>query len=187
MKNLLIIPLLILFIFEVAGQNEKIKFNSINQVGLLSGGKGNSWMVQTINGIKKDKWFAGAGTGMDFYNERTIPLFLDLRRDVTNRKNTPFVYADAGINFLWLNSIEKVQKQFPTSSPGLFYDFGIGWKLSGNNDRGYIFSAGYSFKQVKEKVKYSWWPAPTPQLESENFERYNYLYRRVVIKVGFVL
>lgn len=187
MKVLLMMPFLILFMLRATGQNKKIKFSSINQVGLLSGGMGEAFMLQTINGIKKDKWFAGAGTGLDFYRERTIPLFVAIRRDLINRINTPFVYADAGISFSWLNSFQKQQKQFPISSPGLFYDLGIGWKLSGKNNRGYVFSAGYSFKQVKEKVKYSWWPAPTPRLESENYERHNYLYRRIVIKVGFQL
>ena len=187
MKILLMIPFLILFMLEATGQSKKIKFSSINQLGLLSGSKGEAFMLQTINGVKKDKWFAGVGTGLDYYKERTVPLFLDIRRDLINRMNTPFVYADAGINFSWLNSLQKQQKQFPTSSPGLFYDLGIGWKLSGKNNRGFIFSAGYSFKQVKEKVKYPWRLAPTSQLESENYERYNYLYRRVVVKVGFQL
>ncbi len=144
-------------------------------------------MAQTINGISKAKWFAGAGIGFDFYKERTIPLFIDIRRDITAKKNTPFAYADAGINYLWLNFIQREQKQFPISSPGLFYDLGIGWRLSSKNNSGCIFSVGYSFKQVKEKVKYTGWPAPTPELQSENYERYNYLYRRIVIKVGFAL
>ena len=183
----LITPFLVLFIVKATGQNKQIQFSSINQVGLLSGSSGEAFMLQTINGLKKDKWFAGAGTGLDFYRERTIPLFLAIRRDLINRINTPFVYADAGINFSWLNSFQKQQKQFPISSPGLIYDLGIGWKLSGKNNRGYIFSAGYSFKQVKEKVKSLWWSAPAPQLESENYERHNYLYRRIVIKVGFQL
>jgi hypothetical protein len=186
-KTFLITPLLFILIIEVAGQNKKIKFSSVNQFGLLSGSSGESWMLQTINGIKKDKWFAGAGAGLDFYNERTVPLFLDLRKELSNKINTPFIYADAGLNFPWLNSIQRQQKQFPKTSPGLFYDLGIGWKLSGKNNRGFLVSAGYSFKQVKEKVKSVWWPAPTPQLEFENYERYNYLYRRVVIKVGFML
>lgn len=176
-----------MFICTAEGQDQKIKFSSVNQAGLLVGGRGEAFMIQTINGIKKDKWFAGAGTGLDFYGERTIPLFLDLRRDLSNRKNTPFAYVDAGINFLWLTSFQRQQKQFSTSSPALFYDAGIGWKLSGKNNRGFIFSAGYSFKQVKEKVKPSWWTSPTPQLETENYEHHNYLFRRVVIKAGFQL
>jgi hypothetical protein len=132
----LITPFLVLFIVKATGQNKQIKFSSINQVGLLSGSSGEAFMLQTINGLKKDKWFAGAGTGLDFYRERTIPLFLAIRRDLINRINTPFVYADAGINFSWLNSFQKQQKQFPISSPGLIYDLGIGWKLSGKNNRG---------------------------------------------------
>lgn len=176
-----------MFIYTAQGQDQKIKFSSVNQAGLLVGSRGEAFMIQTINGIKKDKWFAGAGTGLDFYNQRTIPLFIDIRRDVTNRKNTPFAYADAGINFLWLNFIQKEQQQISTSSPGLFYDLGIGWKLSGKNNRGFIFSAGYSFKQVKEKVKQLWWTSPTPQLETENYEHHNYLFRRVVVKLGLVL
>jgi len=184
MKSTFIIPFLILLIYTTAAQDQKIKFGSINQIGLLSGSKGEAFAVQTINGIKKDKWFAGAGAGLDFYNERTVPLFFDVRRDLSLNKNTPFAYADAGVNFLWLTSDQKQQKQFPKTSPGLCYDLGLGWKLSGKNNRGFLISAGYSFKQVKEKVPY-WEPAPTPQ--SENYERYNYLYRRIIIKVGFVL
>ena len=187
MKSLLIIPFATLLILVNEVKAQKINFGSINQMGLLSGSRGEALSIQTINGIKKDKWFAGVGAGLDFYSERTFPLFLDIRSDLTHKKNTPFAYADAGINFLWLNFVEKEQKQFPSSSPGLFYDLGIGIKLSGKNRRGFLVSAGYSYKQVKEKVKFGWWPAPTPQLESENFERYNYLYRRIVIKMGFEL
>ncbi len=61
MKSFLIIPVVILFIAKVEAQSKKISFSSINHVGLVSGSKGESWMVQTINGFKKDKWFAGAG------------------------------------------------------------------------------------------------------------------------------
>ncbi|MCW3107127.1 MAG: hypothetical protein JWQ09_1633, partial [Segetibacter sp.] len=158
----------------------------INQVGLLTGSRGEAVTVQTINGIKKDKSFAGAGVGFDFYGDRTIPLFLDYRRAFSSAKNTPFAYADAGVNFLWLNFIQKEQRQFPSSSPGLYYDLGVGWKLSGKNNRAFIVSAGYTLKQVKYKVL-SYSIAPTLQMQSENYDRYNFLYRRLVIKIGFQL
>jgi hypothetical protein len=184
--KILIIPLLIFLSLPSISQDRRIKFNSINQVGLISGSAGEAFMLQSVNGLKKDKWFTGAGIGLDFYNERTIPLFFDIRRDLVSKKNTPFAYIDAGVNFLWLNSIEKEQKQFSSSSPGLFYDLGIGLRLSGQNNRGFILSAGYSFKQVKENIKSSWL-APTPELGSDNYLRYNYLYRRIVIKMGIQL
>jgi len=186
-KNLIIImTFLVLSILQTAAQNQKTTFSSVNQVGLLTGSKGSFFMVQTINGIKKDKWSAGAGTGFDFYKERTVPLFIDIRRDFSAKRNTPFAYADAGLNFLWLTEIQKAQTQFLTTSPGLYYDFGIGWKLAGKNNGGFLISAGYSFKQVKEKVRNVIWN-PVPQTSIETYDRYNYLYKRIVIKVGFML
>ena len=188
MRTCLIISFLFFLACSALGQNKKLAFSTINQGGVISGSKGDSWTIETINGIKKANWFTGVGAGLDFYDKRTVPLFLDVRRDVSNKKNTPFVYADAGINFLWLNTTQKEQSQFPKSSPGLFYDFGLGWKLSCKDNRSFILSAGYSLKQVKENIKYPWVPiAPTQQLQGDNDERYNYLYRRIVIKIGFML
>lgn len=186
MKRIYFISFFILLLFNCSAQSQKIKFSSVNQVGLLSGAKGEAFTIQTINGVNKGKWFAGAGTGLDFYNERTVPLFLDVRRDVNNQKNTPFVYADGGVNLAWLNSIQKQEKSFPKTPPGLYYDFGIGWKLAGKNNKGFIVSAGYSLKQVKENVKSFLWE-PISQSLIQTIERYNYQYRRIVIKIGFIL
>lgn len=186
MKNLIIVPFLVLLVLHAAGQNQKIKFGAVNQVGLLSGDKGEAFMVQTINGIKKDKWFTGVGAGLDFYNERTVPLFIDIRRDLTAKKNTPFAYADAGLNFSWLNAMQRAEKQIFKTSPALYCDLGVGWKLSGKNNGGFLISAGYNFKQVKEKVRNVIWD-PVSQTTIETSDRYNYSYRRIVIKVGFML
>jgi len=166
--------------------NRKIQFSSVNQAGLLTGSKGEAGTVQTINGIKSDKCFAGVGAGFDFYNFRTIPLFVDFRRDFSANKNTPFGYVDAGVNFLSLNSVQKEQLNVQSSSAGFYYDLGLGWKLSGKNNRAVIVSAGYTLKQAKYKVL-SYRIAPTPQLQSEDYDRYNYLFRRIVIKIGFQL
>lgn len=180
------------FLLLLAGQAQSqktgsaIKFSSISHLGLLTGNGGEAMMAQTINGVNKGKWFAGIGAGLDFYKDRTIPLFVDVRRELLTQANTPFVYGDLGLNFSWLNFIQKEQKGFPTSSPGAYYDVGLGWKLKGKNNRGFLLSGGYSFKQVKEKVRRTW-GAPTIHMQEENFERFNYLYRRVVIKMGLQL
>lgn len=165
---------------------QKPKFSTVNDVGLLTGEKGEAMMFQTINGLRKDKSFAGLGVGLDFYGNRTIPLFLDYRYELTTRKNMPFVYADAGINFLSLNFIQKEQLYFPSPSPGLYYDLGLGLKLSGKNHGGFIVTAGYSLKQVKYAAE-SFSTAPTPQLSADNKDRYNFLFRRMIFKIGFQL
>lgn len=167
---------------------KKIKFGSINQAGFLTGGGGEAGVVQSINGLIKDKWFGGIGLGLDFYRQRTVPLFLDIRKDFSNRKNTPFAYADGGINFRWLNDdqTQRFNVLSYKTPPGFCYDFGIGCKLQSKNNKGFIFSAGYSFKQMTETIKLRW-GAPTPELQQQDTERYNYLYKRVVVKFGVML
>jgi hypothetical protein len=183
----LIIPFLLLLVSSAYCQTvNKMKFSSVTHAGLSTGSNGDAFVVQTINGIKKDKWFAGLGVGLDFYRNRTVPLFVDIRRDLFSTPNTPFIYADAGVNFLMMNFIQKEQSNFTSSSPGLFYDAGIGWKLKIKHERALIFSAGYSLKQVKQKSTL-WWGAPTIQLQEQNYEHYNFLYRRLVFKMGIQL
>jgi hypothetical protein len=80
---------------------KRYSFRSINQVGLLEGEQGSAFQLQTINGLQYSKWFAGIGTGLDYYSLRTIPLFGDLRWHMWDNGKTPFIYAGAGTNFVW--------------------------------------------------------------------------------------
>lgn len=167
-------------------QTTKIKYSTINQAGLLSGSQGESGTFETINGIMINKWFTGIGAGIDYYGERDIPVFIDVRRDITSNKNTPFVYTDAGVDLAWLNDNQKRQRSKPVNSPGLFYDLGAGWKLGGRNKRAFIVSAGYSFKQAKERLNYTIFN-PALRISEPAVQYMNYKYRRLVIKVGFQL
>ncbi len=190
MKTVLMFFVSLLVVLSTFAQGStaenKIKFSSINQVGLLVGAAKESAIVQTINGIRKDKWFAGFGAGIDFYVERGVPLFIDVRRDVTDKKNTPFVYADGGMYSPWLNFIQKEQKLPLSVSPGAYYDFGIGWKLKGKNNKSFLMSVGYSVKQEKGKATIQIWNPAIRAMES-NVENYNYQYRRLVLKLGIQL
>lgn len=183
-KNI-IIPVLFLLATSATGQvTKKIVFRSINQAGVLSGEAGQAFTAQTINGIKTGRWFAGAGAGLDVYSSRTFPVFLDVRRDFSGKMNTPYAYIDAGVNFLSIPSVDKSDNH--KTSPGLYYDFGLGWKLVIKNSRAILLSAGYSFKQVKEKYQTNW-GAPTLELQSTDWDRYNYSYRRLVLRLGLQL
>lgn len=175
-----------LLYISAVGQKRKIKYSCVNTVGLVAGNQGQALSIETINGLYKDRWFAGIGAGLDLYADRTVPLFVDIRRDITKAKNTPFVYVDGGLNFLWLNSIQKEQRGFPSTSPGGFYGVGFGWKLSGKNRRAIVCSAGYSFKQAKEKIP-SFDSGPYPDFNDKNFDRYSFVYRTIVIRLGFQL
>ncbi len=188
MNRYLIVGLLSLYCLHTVAQVRKPKFyfSSITKVGLVAGDAGESFTVQSINGVRKGQWFMGAGVGLDFYQQRTIPVFLQMQKAFTNKNNQPFVYADAGLNFRWLKSSE-MYKINSTFSPGMYYEAGMGWKIKLRNNSRLCFSAGYSFKQVKEKAPVYWFLPVEPTMRVDNFERYNYQYRRLVLKFGLEL
>src|SRR5687768_15390308 len=107
MKGIFILTLLFIFCTGIATaqKNEKkgcsCSFQSLLNIGLLEGQESSEFQIQTINGIQYKGWFAGIGAGVDYYRFRSIPLFLDIRKNILNKNFTPFIYADAGIHFPW--------------------------------------------------------------------------------------
>jgi hypothetical protein len=167
-------------LFAQAEQKKaKPKFQSIMQVGLLEGETGSAFQLQTINGFKFKNFSAGVGVGLDYYSIRSIPLFLDLRKNILNKDQTPFVYVDAGIHFPWTG------KQFDWATEtdgGLFYDLGIGYRLPVKYNA-FLLSAGYSLKAYSAEERYSYWCGINPCPEIVN--QYEYKLRRFSVKFGF--
>ena len=75
MKRVLCLLFLLVLVTAINAQ-QKPRFSTQNSVGLLFGGSDNAPKVQTVNGIACRNWFAGIGTGIDWYTQRSIPLFL---------------------------------------------------------------------------------------------------------------
>ena len=124
-------------------------FNSIASIGMLEGEAGTTFQLQAIQGVRMGKWFAGVGVGLDYYHIRSIPLFLDIRREFFNKKNAPFIYADGGIHFPWARDIDKPSYEKAEFANGFYYDVGLGFRI-GNRKRGFLISGGYSYKFLKE-------------------------------------
>ncbi|MEJ7676242.1 MAG: hypothetical protein WKF59_26950 [Chitinophagaceae bacterium] len=70
--------------------------------------------------------------------------------------------------------------------PGLYYDIGGGWKLTGKHNRSFIVSAGYSLKQAKERLNQTVFN-PALRISEPSMQYMNYKYRRVAVKIGFQL
>lgn len=160
-------------------------FNSVNQVGVLTGERGSSFLAQTINGIRYKTWFAGVGVGLDFYKTRGIPLFLDIRKYILNKPATPFIYADGGIHYSWPTEKDKeagwnVTRKF---NNGLYYDFGLGYKAPINQKHAFLLSVGYSVKKIEETNTSIFYCPQCPNQES--VERFNYTFNRLSIKAGW--
>lgn len=161
-------------------------FTSINQAGLLTGSAGQAANIQTINGLTWSKWFAGVGTGIDYYGTRSIPLFVDLRRNFNTKAKGVFVYADGGINFPWISDGQKMTRGYTaTSSAGVYLEGGAGLKFRMKSNNAFLLSAGFSYKEVKDKTELmSIWIWPTPD---KTYETYKYHYRRIVVKLALEL
>jgi hypothetical protein len=192
MKNYIVTSLIIGFSFLQADaqtdakKKSVTKFTSIIQAGILEGAADKSYgQFQLINGIQRNTWFYGLGLGIDYYgSKRSVPLFLDVKKDFKKRKNTPFVYADAGYNFSWLQDEDKIAvwANDHKESGGLYYETGLGYKFITKSNLAFGFSAGHSFKQQKEMgsqfIFIDFTPAGTGQLP----DIYDYKFRRISLK-----
>ena len=188
MRQLLLFSLGVLFLSSVFSQEgapkEKIHFQAIIQGGILAGSSDHSGQLQAIHGIRYKTWSAGIGAGIDYYYERSVPLFLQLRKNIFPKPLTPFVYADGGLNFPWLkDGVAKVGGIVERTKRGPYYEAGIGYEVPIFKSSRFLFSAGYSYKELEQVVNvmpwFSVWPPP-----ASAFETFNYSLSRIAVKTG---
>lgn len=183
--------LLILFLIyssTVPAQEKKnrYQFRSVHSIALVNGSNSVSAALQSIAGISRGKWFAGAGAGLDYYLYRTIPVFIDTRFEWGKNKNKYFLYADGGISFSWVEDgqIENPgiwngnrSNQFQN---GIYTDAGIGYTIGMKNTEAFVMSLGFSHKKLKETISYEDWR--TRELQTDI---HSYGLNRILIKAGW--
>lgn len=173
----------------VAQQKNKIRFQSINNAGVIIGGYEQAFQLQSINGIKYKTYSAGIGIGRDDYYFKTVPLFVDLRKNLLEKKITPFVYVDLGASFPWDRAkIETWTTSYYKS--GFLFDAGLGYSIPVRGRFAFNFSAGYSQKILNETRETSSWmwtdymPGFAPSSYKDTAD-YRYTLRRISLKIGF--
>jgi len=184
-------PACILFLLIIstgmgfAQQNQKREdwaFQSINNMGLLVGQTGPAFQLQSINGARYKSWFAGLGVGLDDYRFRTIPLFVDLRKDFGHSHHSIFAYADGGISISWVTNQEKMAYTHEDFSNGFYDDIGIGYKIVlGKN--ALQCSLGYSNKKIADTYSSPFYNVDLPPVLAP--QTIHYSLNRVSIKLGW--
>ena len=189
-KSFLIVIVLFLGSFSIAFAQEKEKksscgcrFQSINQIGLIDGSTDTDFHLQTINGLRFGNWFTGIGIGIDYYHVRSVPIFFDVRNYWFKRRNSPFVYADIGINLPWPKNYDDFSFQDINYNEGLYYDLGLGYKLGLNNNHALSLSAGFNFKRLSGKRVYSY--CLNNPICTETTEDFDYKMNRISMKFGW--
>ena len=111
--------------------------------------------ITTIHGYQVNKsFFAGAGTGLHFYNEgMLVPIFADLRYNMYVGRFTPYAFADGG--FLLDFSGKKDTRVF--GNPGFGIRYTINQKLAINLGAGLLVQYGQlrdAYANIKTGVTY---------------------------------
>ncbi|HLO37237.1 MAG TPA: hypothetical protein VK173_01980 [Lacibacter sp.] len=167
---------------KMKAKQSPFKFETIVQGGLLIGDHAEAATIQTVNGFALNNWYAGIGVGLDFYMQRGVPLFADLRYHFSEGRKAFFIYTDAGVHLPWIKN--KDGRNIISQSAGLYTDAGIGIRIATKKQDAFLISAGYSYKHVKEKQEgFNWQPWPQPS--GQTVLNYDYRFNRVVLKFGF--
>jgi hypothetical protein len=169
-------------------QTTKWQFHSLNNLGLLEGQTGSSFQLQSINGAQYQSWFAGIGVGLDYYRYRTIPLFLDIRKEFGKKAGKPFIYMDGGINFSWVTDSQKnVYGADDHFKNGFYTDLGAGYKINLGNRNALLISLGYSNKKLTETYS-TYYPTYYDfygLTNNPSSTKINYSLNRLSIKLGW--
>jgi hypothetical protein len=188
-KSLLFLPALLFICYSLAAQKKfdkpRLQFSSQNYAGILEGGAGTSFQLQTINGVRYKTWFAGAGTGLDYYYQRSIPLFASVSKFFPRAKSALYFNADAGANFPWSKgSIDNFEYR-GKFSPALYWAGGAGYRFaSKKRSDGFLINLGYSYKHIVQKNKITQ-PCLIPPCPTYD-ERYDFRLRRLSLKMGWM-
>ncbi len=186
-KKFILLIIVSCILYSTALAQKKPVFSSALKAGLLNGKADKSGSeLQFVSGIAYKTWFSGLGAGIDYYSGfKSVPVFIDMQKDLKEKKNTPFLNADVGYNWPLINKdYKKNQGIHYEFNRGLYYEVSAGYKFVLSNSLSMAFSAGYSYKTFKEKdtTYYSVDPfgQPIPYVNL-----YNYKFNRISVKVGF--
>ncbi len=181
------ITMLVGLLFSIAtfAQNHPLKYKGHINAGVPLGDNKTNVLIQTIHGVSSNTWFAGVGAGLDAYFQQSLPLFLDIRKNILHTGSTPFIYADAGINFLAETNGQTFSRGTSMKRrPGGYYELGAGYHIH-LKTTAINLTAGYSFKAYKEDnygIRY------VPNMEPEEdvlLESTRYRLQRIAFKIGF--
>lgn len=195
MKSLFVIGICLLSTNLVA-QTEIVKKSTsylMPQIALLNGSSGVGSQAQLAGGLVKNNWNFGLGTGIDYYELRSVPLYADVRYHFGKAKKA-FVYANIGYNFAWAQNIDDRVYIVPPvmntlkQSGGLYADFGIGYDIRFGKNHSLALSTGYSVKQLHEEYEEStFWIWPRPTQTDPTIRKFDYVFKRLSLKVAYSL
>ena len=160
----------------------KSGFVNITSIGFLVGSSNNMqvapFSLLMVNGWKNSLGlFAGVGVGVEFLSTNYLPLFFDLRYDLTGKDVVPYIMAKGGYSIPLTSDYSEYDIDY-TYSGGPLVGAGIGLKIRTRNHFAWDIELLYRYQQTSYTETYDW-----------NDQDYNYtdIYNRVEIRLGFYI
>jgi hypothetical protein len=160
------------------------QFHSFNTVQILNGSSTTSLAINSVNGFQFSRFFAGIGTGFDYYYHTTIPLFLEGRFDVVKGKNKLQAFANGGLSFPFSSQNKKLENNIGQYKTGSMYGAGLDY-LVGVKSEAFILGAAFSNKQVIQMIDNNVWNPVLNRVENIPIKD-EYSLNRLVIRVGWM-
>ncbi|MBC7423537.1 MAG: hypothetical protein H7334_08810 [Ferruginibacter sp.] len=160
------------------------KFHSFNTVQLLNGNTTTSLAINTVNGFQFGKLFTGIGTGFDYYYHTSVPLFLEARFNLIDRKNKLQLFSNGGLSFPFSTQNKKFEYNAGPYKTGSTYGAGLDYLITVGN-QAFILGVAFSNKQVIQMVNNYLW---NPLLNKwENIPTKDiYSFNRIAIRLGWM-
>lgn len=176
------------FILSGLQAQNKPRFSTQNTVGLLIGGTDNAPQLQTVNGVAYHNWYTGIGAGIDWYYQRSIPVFLSVNRFfTTSPRRKVFLSSGAGVNYAW-GKTDYISSGWGYNdtkfSPGVYLTAGIGYQISiGKQNDHLLIQLGYNNKTHTQETGYVMpcFVEPCPVSR----ESYKYSFNALSFRIGW--
>ena len=149
--------------------------------GLMVGAGGNEHeapfsFLTTVMYRFHPKLQAGVGSGVEFFNETTLPLFSEINYFLYNKPVSPYIFAMGGYALALENRNQSAYNNPIDSKGGELYGAGLGLKFALRNGSSLIIQTGYRLQMLRYDAKSyyynyplysSFWPGPGSETVTE--------------------
>jgi hypothetical protein len=173
------------------------KFTGMADAGIVWGSYEPSGDIRLRGGLQRGAWSLTAGSGLDYYRFRSVPVFAGGQYFLGSSRSKPFVYAHGGVN---LPALQEDEKGYSISTPpmvwiapwmmvpntykaGYYADLGAGYAWLGKKGHGVNVSFGYTAKSTVEEVLASAYGGPG--ISTTYTEKFTYNMNRFALRVGY--
>jgi hypothetical protein len=167
----------------------RVSWYAMPSLSLLNGDKV-SVAASASSGIQYKRWHFGIGAGIDYYRIRTVPLFGEIKYELT-KPASPFLYVQGGYNVAW--ALESQYFNHYDYSPvwwsretvynnGWYAAGGLGCYLFRKGKQGVACSLGYSLKTLPELSDEMIWTGAKYVTQQRKTV---YTFRRIALNIAY--